>query len=172
MNQPARCPHCWHLHVLVRLPAGSQGVIDADFSAPARDATKPHPHRDHHPDPHPYPYPKPRRASSLACDRGSGAIWAVICAAVLGVVAWAAVAGIGLTACRLRAQTTADLAALTAVSRDCAAAGAVAAANGASLHTCTQDPADSSITLRVQLIVRQRPLPHFTMSAAARAGVR
>lgn len=112
------------------------------------------------------------RTGALCDDRGSAVIWALICATVLGVVAWVALVGVNLTMSRLRAQTTADLAALSAAGLDCAAAETVVAANGASLLDCTVTPEDGSVTVHIHLRAQQAPMPGFTVSAAARAGVR
>ena len=105
-------------------------------------------------------------------DCGSAAIWALISVAVFGLVALVALTGVELTLHRLRMQTAADLTALTAAGRDCSTAEVIAAANDVSVRTCAPNPVDGSLTVWVQRIVQKQPLPRFTVSAVARAGIR
>ncbi|MBT0767361.1 hypothetical protein KIH74_00410 [Kineosporia sp. J2-2] len=100
-------------------------------------------------------------------DRGSGTVLMIGLVGVAAVL-MAALLGLGgAVVARHRAGAAADLAALAAVDsgEGCAAAGRVAAANGARLAEC--DPAaDGSVRVTVTV---EAPGLHRTASASARA---
>lgn len=118
--------------------------------------------------------PAPRR------DRGAAAVWVLGCGAVvLAVGLFVLVRSLAVLA-RHRAETAADLAALAAASRigvggdPCTSAGAVAAANGATVSSCLVrlGPGGRSGTVRVE-VRAEADLPVVgarTVTARARAG--
>jgi secretion/DNA translocation related TadE-like protein len=113
---------------------------------------------------------------SRSAERGSASVWVLALAGVLALIGLA-VALVGLAAvARHRATAAADLAALAAAggavegeADPCAGAATVAVANGASLRTCTVDPAavaDVAVVVPVDL----GPLGVREATARARAG--
>ena len=116
---------------------------------------------------------RPRQRS--VDDRGSGAIWVL---AVSMVVVLAGIAGVvrGVAAvARHRAEVAADFSALAAATRAiegqqvaCAAAGAIATANGARLASCHL--AGSVATVEVAAHLGGAHLTHWQAHALARAG--
>ena len=93
----------------------------------------------------------------LRREDGSASVWAVAASLLLVMVLAAGSVVADLLAARRRAATAADLAALAAAPAAswssvgaCAAAGSVAAANGAAVHACRLSAGDVWITASAQ----------------------
>lgn len=117
---------------------------------------------------------------SASRERGSASIWVLAVASLLLVVAGVVtVRGLAVLA-RHRAESAADLAALAAAARigfggaPCAAAGAIAVANGAVLRSCaaavSADGRTGQVLVRVGLSVRLPGVGAREVVASARAG--
>lgn len=117
---------------------------------------------------------------SSSGERGSASIWVLAVASLLLVVAGVVtVRGLAVLA-RHRAESAADLAALAAAARigfggtPCAAAGAIAVANGAVLRSCaaavSADGRTGEVLVRVGLSVRLPGVGAREVVASARAG--
>jgi secretion/DNA translocation related TadE-like protein len=113
-------------------------------------------------------------------EDGSATIWVLGCAALLAVVTAVAVLRGAAVLARHRAEGAADLAALAAAGHigldraGCAAAAAVAAANGARLQSCVLsqgvDARTGSVVVRVVMPVHVPGAAVGSVSASARAG--
>lgn len=107
-------------------------------------------------------------------DQGSGSIWVLATAAVLGAAGIVVTLVLGLVLAHRRALAAADLAALGGAARlqsagwlACSEAAGVATANGAQLESCQVQAGAVTVVVRVD---RVPPLvPEVT--ATARAGV-
>lgn len=115
-----------------------------------------------------------------SAERGSASIWVLAVASLLLVIAGVVtVRGLAVLA-RHRAESAADLAALAAAARigfggaPCAAAGPIAAANGAALRSCSASVAADGrvgeVFVRVVLAVRLPGVGAREVVASARAG--
>ncbi|SDX70250.1 helicase/secretion neighborhood TadE-like protein [Modestobacter sp. DSM 44400] len=109
-------------------------------------------------------------------ERGSATVWMVALAGLLAAVGMAAVLVGAAVIGRHRAGTAADLAALAAAGRAvvgdpqaCDVAGRVAAANGATVDSCTV-AAGAVVEVRVRVPVRLGPLGVLDAPGRARAG--
>ena len=105
-------------------------------------------------------------------DRGSGTLLGLVAAVLLaggGIVAWSLA---GLAVAHQRASVAADLAALAAARVDCAAANAVADANGGRLDACDIDGGDAVVTVSVAgpTALDRLGVPSTRVTASARAG--
>jgi secretion/DNA translocation related TadE-like protein len=112
-------------------------------------------------------------------ERGSASIWVVSCCALLLVVAGVlTVRGLAVVA-RTRAETSADLAALAAAGQiglggdPCAAAGRIAARNGAQLRGChvalSADGRSGTVLVAVELGLQLPIVGRRSVVASARA---
>ncbi|MEV6972040.1 Rv3654c family TadE-like protein [Kitasatospora sp. NPDC093806] len=118
-------------------------------------------------------------AGGRGADTGSATVWLLACA-LLGCVAFTAALSVGVAVgARHRAEAAADLAALAAADRllldadgGCARAGAVAAAQGASVVSCTVDREADAVEVVAEVPVAGLPvrLPVGPATARARAG--
>ncbi len=113
---------------------------------------------------------------SPSAERGSASVWVLALAGVLALVGLAGALVAAAVTARHRATAAADLAALAAAGSaveghadPCAAAAAVAEANGASLRSCTVDPA-AVADVAVGVPVELGPLGEREATARARAG--
>ncbi|MGY1710101.1 Rv3654c family TadE-like protein [Geodermatophilus sp. SYSU D00758] len=109
-------------------------------------------------------------------ERGSATVWVVALAGVLAALTLALVLVGAAATARHRAGAAADLAALAAAVRAvrgdpgaCAAATAVAGANGARMRSCTVTD-DAVVDVAVEVAVRLGPLGVRPAVARARAG--
>ena len=114
--------------------------------------------------------------SRLAGERGSATVWVVALSGVLAAIGVASVLVGAAVVGRHRATAAADLAVLAAAELAvraepgaCAAAGAVAGANGARLTTCTVGDR-AVVEVAVVVPVRLGPLGVSEAGARARAG--
>lgn len=115
-------------------------------------------------------YPHNRAAG--ASERGSAGVMAVMVLGFIAVVAWVALLKSDVVLTRLRVQTAADMAALTAAERGCAIAGDIAQQNGARLDSCQAEAGMLSARVRVCADARVNPLRGVTVCAQAHAGTR
>lgn len=114
--------------------------------------------------------------SRAAGERGSATVWVVALSGVLAAIGVTVVLVGAAVVGRHRATTAADLAALAAAEHAvrgdpgaCAAAEAVARANGARLTGCSVDGA-AVVEVAVEVTVRLGPVGHHPAPARARAG--
>jgi secretion/DNA translocation related TadE-like protein len=118
---------------------------------------------------------------SGACrERGSASIWVIACCALLLGVAFAATLRTAAVVARHRAESAADLAALSAAGQigisqaSCPAAARIAAANGATVQRCVLSLALSgrsgTVTIAVSARVRLPIIGVRHVVASARAG--
>ena len=113
-------------------------------------------------------------------ERGSASIWLLSCCALLLTVALVAMLRAEAVYTRHRAETAADLAALAAAGRIgtpgdvCAAALAVAEANGAAVVSCVAEPGvdarSGAVWVRVRVRARLAVVGERSVDATARAG--
>jgi secretion/DNA translocation related TadE-like protein len=113
-------------------------------------------------------------------DDGSATIWVLGCAALLALITAVAVLRGAAVVARHRAEGAADLAALAAAAHigldlaGCAAAAAVADANGAHIQSCVlsqgADARSGAVVVRVLLPVHLPGVTLGSVSATARAG--
>lgn len=106
-------------------------------------------------------------------DRGSGTMAGVALIIVVGVLLAATASAGNLLLCQTRAQSAADLAAISAAvavrngtADSCAVARSIAVANGASLDSCVTDVEDVQVSVSVSTQVPFAPY----VSRSARAG--
>ena len=113
-------------------------------------------------------------------ERGSASIWLLSCCALMLTVALLALLRAQAVYARHRAEMAADLAALAAAGRIgtagdvCAAARAVAEANGAVLVSCGSEPGadgrSGAVVVRVRVHARLPVVGARTVEASARGG--
>src|SRR5829696_1364993 len=115
------------------------------------------------------------RRPTVSLDRGSATVWLAGLAALIGLVAATSIVRGGAVLGRHRAETAADLAALAAAARAldgpvaaCAAAGTIAARNGASVTRCSLAGEDVEIEVSRPLVVGG--VGSWVVTASARAG--
>ena len=112
--------------------------------------------------------------SDVLKDRGSATVFVVTSLALVLFAGIAVAAMSGLVVAHRHAQSAADLAALAGAAAigtsaaPCAAAGRVAAANGAAVESCRSTPKD--ITLVVSVAGPELTGHLITLRAVARAG--
>lgn len=113
-------------------------------------------------------------------DRGSASVWVLACSALVLLIGVATSMRTAAVLARHRAESAADFAALAAVERiglggdGCAAAAALAAANGAALVACRAnlgpDGRTGTVDVKVSLAVQLPVLGAERVIATARAG--
>lgn len=113
-------------------------------------------------------------------DRGSASVWVLACSALVLLIGVATSLRTAAVLARHRAESAADFAALAAADRigvgddSCAAAAALAAANGAALVRCRTalgpDGRTGTVDVSVSLAVRLPVLGVERVVATARAG--
>lgn len=113
-------------------------------------------------------------------DRGSASVWVLACSALVLLIGVATSMRTAAVLARHRAESAADFAALAAAGRigvggdGCAAAAALAAANGATLVRCRAnlepDGRTGTVDVTVSLAVRLPVLGAERVVATARAG--
>lgn len=115
-----------------------------------------------------------------ASDRGAAALWVVAACVLIAVIAEVVVVRTGAVLARHRAESAADLAALAGAGRigvggvPCAAAAAIATANGTSLTACAvalgPGGRSGTVDVRVTAVLRLPVVGRRTVTASARAG--
>lgn len=90
---------------------------------------------------------------------------------LIAAVAWVALLKSDILIARLRVQTAADIAALSAAQSGCAAAAVIAAANQARLESCLVERATLGARVRACADLHMGVLPRFTLCTRARAGI-
>lgn len=106
-------------------------------------------------------------------DDGFAVLWSLALAGVLVGVGSAGLSLCGLALSHARAGNAADLAALAAASNQgdsCAAAGHIAAANGAELMACTAEGGEALVTVSLPAPAITRWLGQSRLEVTARAG--
>lgn len=113
-------------------------------------------------------------------DRGSASVWVLACCALLLLIGAAGVLRTEAVLGRHRAEGAADLAALAAAGQIgvsdgiCAAARRIAAANSATVGSCTfalaADGRSGTVRVRITLTVHLPVVGTRTVTASARAG--
>ena len=130
-------------------------------------------------------YERPWRVGTLSQvvrDRGSATIWVLACSTLVLLLALAVAIRAAAAVARHEAETAADLAALAAASRIgyvvdtagiCAAAEAIATANGGLLLACSAalqpDGLTGTVSVRAAVSARLPVVGHVRVSASARA---
>ena len=113
-----------------------------------------------------------RTGTGRSSERGSAGVMAMIAVAFLAAVTWVALLKCDLVLTRMRVQTAADVAALTAAQMGCPPAADIARRNGARLDSCQADAGTLSSRVRVCVDARVDLPRGFTVCAHARAGTR
>ena len=118
--------------------------------------------------------------SGYRADKGSASVWVLACSALVLLIGVATSMRTAAVLARHRAESAADFAALAAAGRiglggdSCAAAAALAAANGAALVHCrtnlATDGRTGTVEVSVSLAVRLPGLGMERVVATARAG--